>query len=639
MKNRFDFKGKMKWYKMVVTFLAFIILISTSIDAHAGYVVNWQDEAYTSISGNEQKGKIANAHPFHYYVVYNWDYAKKATQALQKMQTDAGKPASPENNYTYYMAMLRAVELGLDGGHAHQSPAHGNIYSRMNFRENHATNNSENYSASLNGWKKSEGHYSRLLTSGKENKNMAYGATNGGSVTVFTTAPSSAVRSAQTTHIIKGMDIFKDPYTDNPQYTYRIQLDETDFTTNTLSGITRFEDTYYQAAQDDINHVISGWLPCITDKNGNPSHGNVTGANGDTFTFCNKLYPRAFDEAKTVNELDKLTGAHYNNCYVCLGLDNFIVTSSNPKVVSVKDNILTLHNSGEYNLIFTYKYNTQYSFNIGCAATLVSPTSATTDKTIKTGVKVNTSDAEYKVTKNTSNTKTVTYTKPTNASAIEVSVPDSIKINGTTYKVTSIDKQAYANNKAVRKVTIGKNVTSIGTEAFKGCTSLTSVVFGRKVKTIGTRAFYGCNSLTKAALPKSVTSIGKEAFRGCTKLASLSCSGVKTVGTKAFYGCTSLTKISLSKVTTIKEKAFASCTSLTKATFGSNLTTIGSRIFDKDLQLKTVYIKSTKVKKVSKSSFSGTPKSTKLYLRSSKKQTYKKLFKYAKVKKVYKKKV
>ena len=44
----------------------------------------------------------------------------------------------------------------------------------------------------------------------------------------------------------------------------------------------------------------------------------------------------------------------------------------------------------------------------------------------------------------------------------KIAVPDSIKINGATYKVTSIAKSAFKNNKKLKTVTIGKNVSKIG---------------------------------------------------------------------------------------------------------------------------------------------------------------------------------
>ena len=45
-------------------------------------------------------------------------------------------------------------------------------------------------------------------------------------------------------------------------------------------------------------------------------------------------------------------------------------------------------------------------------------------------------------------------------------MPDTIRINGATYRVTAVSKKAAAGYKKLKKVTIGKNVHSIGANAF-----------------------------------------------------------------------------------------------------------------------------------------------------------------------------
>lgn len=69
---------------------------------------------------------------------------------------------------------------------------------------------------------------------------------------------STLATSVRKKHLIIGMEPYDNSLLEQKQAWYRIQFDETDFTTMTLAGITRFEDTYYQAANDDINHVING---------------------------------------------------------------------------------------------------------------------------------------------------------------------------------------------------------------------------------------------------------------------------------------------------------------------------------------------------------------------------------------------
>ncbi|MBQ3911341.1 MAG: leucine-rich repeat protein [Lachnospiraceae bacterium] len=55
-----------------------------------------------------------------------------------------------------------------------------------------------------------------------------------------------------------------------------------------------------------------------------------------------------------------------------------------------------------------------------------------------------------------------------------------VKIDGITYKVTSIAANAFKGNKTVKKVTIGKYITSIGNKAFYKATGLEKVIIKSK---------------------------------------------------------------------------------------------------------------------------------------------------------------
>lgn len=111
-------------------------------------------------------------------------------------------------------------------------------------------------------------------------------------------------------------------------------------------------------------------------------------------------------------------------------------------------------------------------------------------------------------------------------------------IDGVTYKVTAIDKNAFKNNASIKKVTIGNNVVTIGDKAFYKCTALTKITIPDKVKTIGKSAFEGCKKLKTVTIGKGVTKIGSKAFYGCSKLKALTIKSTKLttkkIGSKAF---------------------------------------------------------------------------------------------------------
>ena len=71
-----------------------------------------------------------------------------------------------------------------------------------------------------------------------------------------------------------------------------------------------------------------------------------------------------------------------------------------------------------------------------------------------------------------------------------ITVKSTVKISGTTYKVTKIGNNAFKSCKNAAKLTVGVNVKSIGKQAFMGCKKLKKVTFqGKKAPTIGKKAF------------------------------------------------------------------------------------------------------------------------------------------------------
>ncbi|MBQ4530345.1 MAG: leucine-rich repeat domain-containing protein [Lachnospiraceae bacterium] len=136
-------------------------------------------------------------------------------------------------------------------------------------------------------------------------------------------------------------------------------------------------------------------------------------------------------------------------------------------------------------------------------------------------------------------------------------IPATITINGITYKVVSIAKNAFKNHKYITKVTIGKNVKTIGANAFSGCKKLKNVTIGKNVTSIGDKALYKCTALTKITIPSKVKKLGKQTFYGCKKLKTITLKTTKltkkNVGSKAFSG---IYKKATIKVPKSKVKAY-----------------------------------------------------------------------------------
>lgn len=117
--------------------------------------------------------------------------------------------------------------------------------------------------------------------------------------------------------------------------------------------------------------------------------------------------------------------------------------------------------------------------------------------------------AWYKVTKagtRAGKVGTVTYLKPVNKKKTTVTIPATITVNGIKYKVTGIAKDAFKNNKYIKKITIGKEIKTIGANAFYKCTKLKNIVIkskNLKLKNVGKKAFKGINSKALIKVPKS----------------------------------------------------------------------------------------------------------------------------------------
>ena len=149
--------------------------------------------------------------------------------------------------------------------------------------------------------------------------------------------------------------------------------------------------------------------------------------------------------------------------------------------------------------------------------------SGTTDKPSvpKKGTKIKGNDGStYIVTSGKGKTPTVQYTVPKSTAKGTVTIPAKAKVDGVSYRVTSIADNAFKNNKKITKVVIGNNIVSIGKNAFAKCTKLVSVIIGKNVTKIGKDAFAGCKKLKKIVIKtKKLTkkSVAKGAFRSVGK--------------------------------------------------------------------------------------------------------------------------
>ena len=84
-----------------------------------------------------------------------------------------------------------------------------------------------------------------------------------------------------------------------------------------------------------------------------------------------------------------------------------------------------------------------------------------------------------------------------------VTIAKTVKINGVTYKVTKIGKNAFKGCKYLKKITIGSNVKKIEKGAFANCRKLASINMKKAngITSIGSKAFSRINSKAKVSVP------------------------------------------------------------------------------------------------------------------------------------------
>ena len=80
----------------------------------------------------------------------------------------------------------------------------------------------------------------------------------------------------------------------------------------------------------------------------------------------------------------------------------------------------------------------------------------------------------YTVTKTSAKGGTAEVTKITGKKR-KITIASEVKINGFSFKVTSVRKNAAKNNKKISTLTIGKNIISIGANSFSGCKNLKNI--------------------------------------------------------------------------------------------------------------------------------------------------------------------
>lgn len=142
--------------------------------------------------------------------------------------------------------------------------------------------------------------------------------------------------------------------------------------------------------------------------------------------------------------------------------------------------------------------------------------------TPKTGTVLKKGNVQYKVLKKG---KEVIYYKRVNTKNKVLVIPDTVKINGVTYKVTKVSNKIAKGNKNLTKIEIGKNVREIDAKAFYNCTNVRKIIIRSlhlNSKKIGKKAFYRTGYKKGKSLKVYVPAKKKKIYQKMLRKAGLS---------------------------------------------------------------------------------------------------------------------
>lgn len=135
----------------------------------------------------------------------------------------------------------------------------------------------------------------------------------------------------------------------------------------------------------------------------------------------------------------------------------------------------------------------------------------------KVGTKMVMNGITYQITSLNGGKKEVSYISGRKKAA-KVTVPSTVTVKGTSYKVTAIADNAFAGNSKLTSVKLSNNIAKIGKSAFTRCAKLSSITIPKNVTQIGNNAFKHCKKLSKVTFKGTkIKKVGKNAFKNVSK--------------------------------------------------------------------------------------------------------------------------
>lgn len=197
--------------------------------------------------------------------------------------------------------------------------------------------------------------------------------------------------------------------------------------------------------------------------------------------------------------------------------------------------------------------------------------------------------------------------------AYNLVIPNTVKYNNVTCKVIAVEKEAFAGDGYLRKVTLSDYTETVGSYAFSQCDNISVVSLGKKLRILGKEAFShtGLNgTFTSISFPATLEIIREGVFTDCRFLSSVTFQGSKVteIGEEAFWNCIALKSIVLpGSLKSVGTDAFSNCDSLYEVTFqsGNGNTVIATKCFDNVKSLTLLNFQGPGVARICEDAFIG----------------------------------
>lgn len=398
-----------------------------------------------------------------YDVTYNYDEAYKMIDLVNEERRRVGVPELKTNDYLMQIAMERAAETALYFDHTR--PDGSSYFTKHMFivGENCTTNADSAMDAFLS-WKNSPGHYANMLD--RSYIYAGYGMVNGYGVQIF----------------VRG-ERFWDVGADRHDESKQINISDYSFT----KSQTNYKETFTTYVDTELVDIIKESSFTLCNQKG-------------TYDYISGFVPENVDyDMRNTLKVGYIYDTHIWLCSNPKSLltDGYSLASLTPDILSCSDGKLTALKKGTAKIQVTIgKYS----------------------KIIEIGVEENKLEIGYeieigKLTYKVDSDSTVVCKAVDDSAKGKIVIPDSIKIEGITYKVGTVGDKAFWPNKNITSITIGKNVTKIGKYAFNGCSRLKKITIkSNKLKYVGKWALSGANRKLVIKVPKKKYKAYKKLF-------------------------------------------------------------------------------------------------------------------------------